>query len=125
MNVLPGWRGVYPAICTPFTPDDEVDVEAAEALDRLLDERTHRVLVADVAGDERRPGTRRLELGRDLPALSGRALREDDGGALGGEPARDRAPDPTPGARHERDAALEPAAGTLVCMERLGAHSSS
>jgi 4-hydroxy-tetrahydrodipicolinate synthase len=46
------WRGVYPAICTPFTPDDEVDVEAQRRVVRFaLECGSHGIVAFGLAGE--------------------------------------------------------------------------
>jgi 4-hydroxy-tetrahydrodipicolinate synthase len=46
------WRGVYPAICTPFTQDDEVDVEAQRRVVRFaLECGSHGIVAFGLAGE--------------------------------------------------------------------------
>jgi dihydrodipicolinate synthase/N-acetylneuraminate lyase len=46
------WRGVYPAICTPFTADDDVDVEAQRRVVRFaLDCGSHGIVAFGLAGE--------------------------------------------------------------------------
>ena len=46
------WRGVYPAICTPFTEDDAVDVEAQRRVVRFaLDGGAHGIVAFGLAGE--------------------------------------------------------------------------
>jgi dihydrodipicolinate synthase/N-acetylneuraminate lyase len=46
------WRGVYPAICTPFTPDDEVDVDAQRRVVRfVLGCGAHGIVAFGLAGE--------------------------------------------------------------------------
>src|SRR3954452_17869111 len=45
------WRGVYPAICTPFTADDDVDFEAQRRGVRLArPSRSHGIVAFGLAG---------------------------------------------------------------------------
>lgn len=46
------WRGVYPAICTPFTPDDTVDLDAQRRVVRfVLDGGAHGIVAFGLAGE--------------------------------------------------------------------------
>lgn len=46
------WRGIYPALCTPFTPDGEVDVAAQRRIVRFaLDAGAHGVVAFGLAGE--------------------------------------------------------------------------
>jgi 4-hydroxy-tetrahydrodipicolinate synthase len=46
------WRGVYPAICTPFTVDDEVDLEAQRRVIRFaLECGSHGIVAFGLAGE--------------------------------------------------------------------------
>jgi 4-hydroxy-tetrahydrodipicolinate synthase len=46
------WRGVYPAICTPFTADDDVDLEAQRRVVRFaLDCGSHGIVAFGLAGE--------------------------------------------------------------------------
>jgi 4-hydroxy-tetrahydrodipicolinate synthase len=46
------WRGVYPAICTPFTPDDEIDLDAQRRVVRFaLDCGSHGIVAFGLAGE--------------------------------------------------------------------------
>ena len=46
------WRGVYPAICTPSTEDDAVDVEAQRRVVRFaLDGGAHGIVAFGLAGE--------------------------------------------------------------------------
>lgn len=52
VNALPPWRGIYPAICTPFTPDDEVDLESQRRVVRFaLDAGSHGLVLFGLAGE--------------------------------------------------------------------------
>jgi 4-hydroxy-tetrahydrodipicolinate synthase len=49
---LTDWHGIFPAICTPFTPDDEVDLEAQRRVVRFAVERgAHGLVVFGLAGE--------------------------------------------------------------------------
>src|SRR3954470_18042223 len=75
------WRGVYPAICTPFTADDDVDLEAQRRVVRFaLDCGSHGVVAFGLAGevlklspDERRELTDVIvdEVGGAVPVFVG------------------------------------------------------
>jgi 4-hydroxy-tetrahydrodipicolinate synthase len=46
------WRGVYPAICTPFTADDDVDLEAQRRVVRFaLECGAHGIVAFGLAGE--------------------------------------------------------------------------
>ena len=46
------WRGVYPAICTPFTVEDEVDFEAQRRVVRFaLECGSHGIVAFGLAGE--------------------------------------------------------------------------
>ncbi|MFN8224832.1 MAG: dihydrodipicolinate synthase family protein [Gaiellales bacterium] len=46
------WRGIFPAICTPFTPDDAVDYEAQRRVVRfVLDGGAHGIVAFGLAGE--------------------------------------------------------------------------
>jgi hypothetical protein len=46
------WRGVYPAICTPFTEDDGVDLEAQRRVVRFaLECGSHGIVAFGLAGE--------------------------------------------------------------------------
>lgn len=46
------WRGVYPAICTPFTVDDAIDLEAQRRVVRFaLDSGAHGIVAFGLAGE--------------------------------------------------------------------------
>ena len=46
------WRGVYPAICTPFTREDAVDLEAQRRVVRFaLDCGSHGIVAFGLAGE--------------------------------------------------------------------------
>jgi 4-hydroxy-tetrahydrodipicolinate synthase len=46
------WRGVYPAICTPFTADDDVDLDAQRRIVRFaLDCGSHGIVAFGLAGE--------------------------------------------------------------------------
>jgi 4-hydroxy-tetrahydrodipicolinate synthase len=75
------WRGVYPAICTPFTEDDEVDLDAQRRVVRFaLDCGSHGIVAFGLAGevlklstDERRRLTDLIvdEVGGAVPVFVG------------------------------------------------------
>ena len=75
------WRGVYPAICTPFTEDDAVDLEAQRRVVRFaLDCGSHGIVAFGLAGevlklsaDERRRLTDVIvdEVGGAVPVFVG------------------------------------------------------
>src|SRR5438034_430486 len=49
---LASWRGTYPAICTPFTLDDEVDLDAQRRVVRFaLDSGAHGLVAFGLAGE--------------------------------------------------------------------------
>ena len=64
------WRGIYPAICTPFRPDDEVDLDAQRRVVRfVLEGGAHGIVAFGLAGevlklstDERKDALRGLSL---------------------------------------------------------------
>jgi dihydrodipicolinate synthase/N-acetylneuraminate lyase len=52
VNGLPPWRGIYPAVCTPFTPDDDVDLEAQRRVVRFaVDGGSHGLVLFGLAGE--------------------------------------------------------------------------
>ena len=75
------WRGVYPAICTPFTAEDAVDLEAQRRVVRFaLDGGAHGIVAFGLAGevlklsaDERRELTDVIvdEVGGAVPVFVG------------------------------------------------------
>jgi 4-hydroxy-tetrahydrodipicolinate synthase len=75
------WRGIYPAICTPFTEDDEIDTEAQRRVVRFaLDCGSHGIVAFGLAGevlklsaDERRQLTDVIvdEVGGAVPVFVG------------------------------------------------------
>jgi 2-keto-3-deoxy-L-arabinonate dehydratase len=75
------WRGVYPAICTPFTEDDGIDVEAQRRVVRFaLECGSHGIVAFGLAGevlklseDERRQLTDVIvdEVGGTVPVFVG------------------------------------------------------
>jgi 4-hydroxy-tetrahydrodipicolinate synthase len=75
------WRGVYPAICTPFTDDDAVDLEAQRRVVRFaLECGSHGIVAFGLAGevlklsaDERRTLTDLIleETGAAVPVFVG------------------------------------------------------
>ena len=79
-------------------------VHGAEAFDRSVRERRHRVLVRDVRRDcehlDTRVGDEALRLGERL----GLDIREDDAAAFVCERERERTPDAGARSRHDRDA---------------------
>jgi dihydrodipicolinate synthase/N-acetylneuraminate lyase len=47
-----GWRGIFPSICTPFTPEGDVDVVAQKRVVRFaLDGGSHGILAFGFAGE--------------------------------------------------------------------------
>jgi 4-hydroxy-tetrahydrodipicolinate synthase len=75
------WRGIYPAICTPFTPDDEVDLDAQRRVVRfVLEGGAHGIVAFGLAGevlklstDERKALTDTIldEVGGAIPVFIG------------------------------------------------------
>ena len=75
------WRGIYPAICTPFTPDDEVDLDAQRRVVRfVLEGGAHGIVAFGLAGevlklstDERKALTDTIldEVGGAVPVFIG------------------------------------------------------
>src|SRR5262249_25075202 len=46
------WRGVYPAICTPFLPDDGIDLDAQRRVVRFaLECGSHGIVAFGLAGE--------------------------------------------------------------------------
>jgi hypothetical protein len=64
------------------------DVEAAEPLDRLRDQRLHVALVSDVGANEFGFGVKRAQFGCDRHAGVGAATGDDDPSASAGEGQR-------------------------------------
>jgi dihydrodipicolinate synthase/N-acetylneuraminate lyase len=49
---IQGWKGVYPAICTPFTADDAIDLDAQRRVVRFaLDSGSHGIVAFGLAGE--------------------------------------------------------------------------
>jgi 4-hydroxy-tetrahydrodipicolinate synthase len=70
------WRGVYPAICTPFTDDDEVDVEAQRRVVRFaLECGSHGIVAFGLAGEV-------LKLSAEERKLLTDVILEEAGGAV-------------------------------------------
>jgi 2-keto-3-deoxy-L-arabinonate dehydratase len=75
------WRGIYPAICTPFTPDDAVDLDALRRVVRfVLEGGAHGIVAFGLAGevlklstDERKALTDTIldEVGGAVPVFIG------------------------------------------------------
>jgi 4-hydroxy-tetrahydrodipicolinate synthase len=75
------WRGIYPAICTPFTPADEVDLDAQRRVVRfVLEGGAHGIVAFGLAGevlklstDERKALTDTIldEVGGSVPVFIG------------------------------------------------------
>jgi 4-hydroxy-tetrahydrodipicolinate synthase len=75
------WRGIHPAICTPFTPDDEVDLDAQRRVVRfVLEAGAHGIVAFGLAGevlklssDERKALTDTIldEVGGAVPVFIG------------------------------------------------------
>src|SRR5689334_13036483 len=68
------WRGIFPALCTPFTPDDRVDLAAQRRVVRFaLDSGAHGLVAFGMAGEvlKLRPDERK--------ALTDEILDEADG----------------------------------------------
>lgn len=52
VTAAPAWRGVYPALCTPFTPEDDVDEDAQRRVVRFaLDGGSHGLVLFGLAGE--------------------------------------------------------------------------
>jgi 4-hydroxy-tetrahydrodipicolinate synthase len=52
ISVITTWRGVYPAICTPFSEDDAVDLEAQRRVVRFaLECGSHGIVAFGLAGE--------------------------------------------------------------------------
>jgi 4-hydroxy-tetrahydrodipicolinate synthase len=52
LTTINTWRGVYPAICTPFTADDDVDLDAQRRIVRFaLDCGSHGIVAFGLAGE--------------------------------------------------------------------------
>ncbi len=92
------------------------DVEAAELVDRLLDHRPGPVEVGDRVAVEDRALPARVELPRDLlrdrhvgpgAVEGGPEVVDDERRPLARQQPRDPAPDPPPGAGHQRDLAVQ------------------
>src|SRR5215470_12600884 len=79
--IIERWRGVYPAICTPFTHDEAVDYNAQKRVVRFaLDCGSHGIVAFGLAGevlklsaDERRALTDAIvdEVGGAVPVFVG------------------------------------------------------
>jgi len=79
--MLDTWRGVYPAICTPFTADDAIDLDAQRRVVRFaLECGSHGIVAFGLAGevlklsvDERRQLTEVIvdEVGGAVPVFVG------------------------------------------------------
>jgi 4-hydroxy-tetrahydrodipicolinate synthase len=70
------WRGVYPAICTPFTENDAVDVEAQRRVVRFaLECGSHGIVAFGLAGEV-------LKLSADERRLLTDVILEEVGGAV-------------------------------------------
>ncbi len=51
-SAIKTWRGIYPAICTPFTPDDDVDLDAQRRVVRFaLECGSHGIVAFGLAGE--------------------------------------------------------------------------
>jgi dihydrodipicolinate synthase/N-acetylneuraminate lyase len=52
VTAVSAWRGIYPAICTPFTPEDEVDHDAQRRVVRFaLEGGSHGLVLFGLAGE--------------------------------------------------------------------------
>lgn len=70
------WRGIYPAICTPFTPDDAIDLDAQRRVVRFVLERgAHGIVAFGLAGEV-------LKLSTDERKALTDAILEEAGGAV-------------------------------------------
>src|SRR5215475_5949167 len=78
---IDNWRGIYPAVCTPFTADDAIDLDAQRRVVRFaLDGGSHGIVAFGLAGevlklsaDERRTLTDVIidEVGGAVPVFVG------------------------------------------------------
>src|SRR5262249_43699096 len=108
------------------------NVDAAERLERPVDELPHVRLTTDVGIDHDCATAVNLDLPPNLErsvrirpvAVVTAEVADGDVGALGRERARDRAPDPAASAGHERGAALQRAGPARGCRRETRGHPS-
>jgi 2-keto-3-deoxy-L-arabinonate dehydratase len=77
MSVRPStWRGIFPAICTPFTPGGEIDVEAQRRVVRFaIESGSHGLVAFGLAGEV-------LKLNADERERLTDAIVDEAGGAV-------------------------------------------